>query len=278
MSRFAQSFRLSFAALTLAVTAAAPAMAADQTLAETETSPLWDVSFGTKVVSDYVDRGYSNSNGNPAVQGYVELSAFDWIYLGVWSSSVSYPERRGLTDPAAEVDFYAGLRHSWDAFSLDVGALYYDYPGEKKPYPGAKQTDYYEVAVKPSYVIGEVLTLSAQAFWSGDYANTGSNATFVAGGGKLDLALDSMPELAFYVSGELGYQWLGKTSEGFNPADYLTWNAGVGATYKAMTIDLRYSGADLSESECVGVSGARSWCGNRVMASIAFDTSLSALK
>ena len=254
--------------------AAGPAAAADAA----EETPAWDLAFGTKLTSDYVDRGYTNSDGGPAIQGYIELTAFDCIYAGVWASSVRYPLSKDLTDPAAEIDYYAGLRHSWDAFSLDVGALFYDYPGERKPYSGAKEIDYYELGFKPSYVFGETLTLTGQMYWSGDYANTGSRATFLSGGVKLDVPIPSLPDISSYISAELGHQRLGRTRDGFDPADYLTWNAGVGTVYKAVTVDVRYSASNLSRSECLGVSGSRNWCGDRVMASMSFDTTFDALK
>lgn len=257
--------------------ATSPASAADLAAAE-EAPSLFDVAFGVKLTSDYTDRGYTNSAGGPAVQGYVELSAFDWVYAGVWGSSVSYPTSRDLTDPAAEIDYYGGFRHTWDSFTLDVGGLYYDYPKETLPFPGAKEIDYWELTAKPSYEFGDFGSITGFVAWTSDYANTGSNSTFILGTAKVNVPVASLPDFGFYVSAELGYQWLGKSEADFNPKNYLTWSAGGGFTYKAMTIDLRYTGADLTRSQCFGVSGARSWCGDRFMASVAFDTTLSALK
>lgn len=237
-----------------------------------------EVAFGAKLVSDYVDRGFTNSDGAPAIQGYVEVTAFDWLYFGVWASSVRYPLSKDLTDPSAEIDWYGGVRRSWGAFSIDAGALYYAFPGESRPYAGARETDYYELSLKPGYVVGDALTLGGQLFWSGDYANTGSNAAYLAATARLDFTAAGLKDLALYISAEIGRQWFGRTRDGFDPADYLTWNVGAGASFRSVTLDVRYSGSDLNRTECLGVSGSRGWCGQRVMASVAFDTAFSALK
>lgn len=261
----------------MSVASAADLSAPEAMVIESAPSPI-DVAFGVKFTTDYVFRGISQSNGNPAVQGYAELQAFDWIYAGIWSSSVQFPERRGLTDPAAEVDLYGGLRHTWDAFTLDVGGLYYYYPGEEKQFRGQKQIDYWEIYAKPTYAFGDFGTIGATVFWTSDFVGSGADATYLSAVAKVNVPLEAIPDVSFFVSGEFGKQWIKRNNYFSAAEDYLTWNVGVGATYKAITLDLRYSGADLSKSECVANSGARSWCGDRFMASLSFDTALSKLK
>ncbi len=268
-----------FAYLTLAAALAGlpiagPAQAADLAPAPIpETFPI-DVAFGVKLASEYLTRSITNSNGNPAVQGYVELQAFDWAYAGIWASSVSFPERRGLSDPAAEIDLYGGLRHTFGAFTFDAGAYWYWYPGEVN-----YQTDYYEVYTKPSVMIGDWLQLTGTVLATTDWAKTGAKALYTTGSAKATLPnISNNPDLSFYVSGEFGRQYVGTTNSGVNVPSYLLWNLGVGATYKAMTVDLRYAGSNLNKDECVIYGGARSWCGSRWVASLSFDTSLSKLK
>ena len=122
--------------------------------------------------------------------------------------------------------------------------------------------------------------------------------------------------IGWYVSGEVGYQWLGTTDAfygvagaivggGVVPAafaagiplpSYATWNAGIGFTYKAVTLDLRYSDTNLSALNCyaftsdpgatVGAVGSSinpgafgsNWCGATFIAKLSFDTTLAALK
>jgi uncharacterized protein (TIGR02001 family) len=274
-----KTFSMAVAATALAAAGADAARAADLSAPEAAVeASMFDVAFGVAGVSDYRFRGVTQTRKNPAIQGYVELQAFDWIYAGIWSSSVSFPTRFGLTDPAAEVDFYAGVRHTWGAFSLDVGYLYYWYPGETKAFPGQRQTDYWEIKALPSVAIGEYGSITGNLWWSADYANTGGNDLYLSLAPKINLPISSISDVAFYVSGELGKQWLGKNDFDFNPKDFWTWNVGGGMTYKAMTLDLRYSDTNLTRDECFGNTGARSWCGSTVMGKIAFDTSLNKLK
>ena len=80
----------------LAVTAAAPAFAADMPVKArpvvVATPSPWDIAFGVAFTSDYMFRGISQSNKQPAVQGYFELqyAATPWmtLYAGLWGSSL----------------------------------------------------------------------------------------------------------------------------------------------------------------------------------------------
>lgn len=250
---------------------AAPAAAAEE-------ESLFDVAFGIAGLTDYRFRGISQTKRDPSVQGYVEVSALDWFYAGVWASNVNFPERLGLTDPSSEIDVYAGVRHTWDSFTLDAGYLYYWYPGETKTFPGQKQTDYWELKAVPSFEFGDYGSIAGAAWWTPDYANTGSNALYLSITPKVNIPVAAFPDLGFYVSGEYGKQWLKRADSGFNPKDYVTWNIGGGLTYSAMTLDVRYSDTDLKKGECFGNTGSRNWCGSTVIGKIAFDTSLSKLK
>jgi len=258
----------------MSVASAADLAAPEAMVIESAPSPI-DVAFGVKFTTDYVFRGVTQSKGDPAVQGYAELQAFDWVYAGIWSSSVN----GFATDPAAEVDLYAGLRHTWDAFTLDVGGLYYYYPGEDGP--KRFQLDYWEIYAKPSYAFGNFGSITGNVYWTSDYVNTGADGTYLSAIAKVNLPLETIPDVSFYVSGELGKQWIGKTSDKYgnvNLVNYLTWNAGIGATYKAATIEFRYSDSDLSRNECAINNGARWVCGDRYMVSLSFDTAFSKLK
>ena len=48
---------------------------------------LPELSYGAAVTSNYIDKGTAQSDGKPAVQGYVE-GAYGIFYGGVWSSTV----------------------------------------------------------------------------------------------------------------------------------------------------------------------------------------------
>ena len=112
---------------------AAPALAADMPVkAAKPAAPAaapspWDVAFGVAFTTDYDLRGVSQSNRKPAAQGYFEVdyTATDWLklYAGVWGSSLW----TGFAD--AEFDFTGGARLTFGNFGLDLGLIYYYYPG-----------------------------------------------------------------------------------------------------------------------------------------------------
>jgi uncharacterized protein (TIGR02001 family) len=251
------------------------AVAADLPVAEPamEVVPAWDVAFGVAGVTDYRFRGITNSKKGAAVQGYAEFQT-DYFYFGSWASSVDFPTTRGLSDPAAEIDLYGGFRHTWDAFTLDVGALYYYYPKES-----GFNTDYLEFKAIPSFAFGNFGSIALNVWYSRDYVNSGTDELYVSLAPKINIPLSTIPDVAFYVSGEVGKQWYYNSKSALtNYKDYWTWNVGGGATYKAMTLDVRYSDTNLTRDECTFNTAYKSWCGSAVVGKIAFDTSFNKIK
>lgn len=249
--------------------------------------PVISVGYGVKFTSDYVFRGQTQSDGRPAVQGYVEGRFFDWFYAGVFMSSVSFPsDPWGLSDPAVELDYAVGLRHTWDRFTLDVGAMYYTYPGQihEGELGGGlpvSNMNMWEFAVKPSFAINEVVSVSGYLGYSPNFVGTGATETFLSGGVRINLPqLPSLDEVTWYTSGELGYQWIGRTDlkNAFIPdadlPDFAVWNVGVGFTYKNTTLDFRYWGSELENGagkSCFAATSMTNACGDRFALSLSFD-------
>ncbi|MFC3694413.1 TorF family putative porin [Chenggangzhangella methanolivorans] len=257
------------AALLSASLGVSAASAADMPeVIDVTTAPL-DVAFGVKGTSDYLVRGISQTKGDPAVQGYVEVQAFDWVYAGVWASSVNFG---GAQDPSAEVDIYGGVRHTFDKLTLDAGYVWVDFLSEVK---GSRTLAYGKVYGIASYALTENFSFGGNIYYGTDYINLGAEITHATGFAKYKFApLDTMPELGAYLSGSFSRMW---TSKNFAP-DYNYWDAGVGLTYKAMTLDFRYSDSNLKKSECFTHIGSRGSCGDRYLVSLSFDTSLNKLK
>lgn len=267
--------------------------------------PVWDLAFGVTGTSDYLFRGISQTNNNPAIQGYAELQLFDWVYFNVWASNQNWVATtlQGLgyqsTNSSLEVDFSGGLRHTWGAFTLDVGAVYYTFPGGSgtnnvDPLVGSlNSTDYnyWEIYAKPTYVVAPWLTLGVNLYWTSDFAATDTDGTALSLTAKVPLpSFGPGGDFGWYASGEFGHQWLSTSVYNYDTinalgveynqtiAGYNWWNVGVGFTYKAATLDLRYSGTDLSGNDCAFVISNSSACGDKFVASLSFATSFNALK
>lgn len=270
-------------------------------------APVWDLAFGVTGTSDYLFRGISQTNNNPAIQGYAELQLFDWVYLNVWGSNVNWVGTTisGLgynnANSSLEVDFSGGLRHTWGNFALDVGAVYYTYPGSSASVdpltglstgPGSTDYNYWEIYAKPSYQVAPWLNVGLNLYWTSDFAATDTDGTALSLTAKVPLpAFGPGGDFGWFVSGEFGHQWLSTSvynydvTNVFTGATYNTtiagynwWNVGVAFTYKAATLDLRYSGTDLSNNDCAFMISNQNSCGNKFVASLSFATSFNALK
>ena len=217
-------------------------------------------AFGGAVTSDYISRGITNSNGEPAIQGYVEPSmvipGLGATYLGVWSSNVDFGE--GFE--GAEIDAYGGIRPRFGPLALDLGYIHYFYT------PEHVSPDYGELFAKADYNFDDMFSLGARVFFAPDYNQSGSSSTFVAGGVRVPLQ-------DFSLYGGLGYQFFESPDE----FEQLVWTAGISYYWKALTFDVRYWGTDLSDDECVVRSGFSNGCGSRIAATLSVDTTWSDL-
>lgn len=331
--------KLALTAMVVAVMlGSATAMAADLKMPAKAAAPPppspWDIAFGGYIASDYIWRGITQSNHKPSVSAYTELrynssSTLQW-YAGISGESIDFPNRA-----AAEIDLYGGIRPTFGPLALDFGYWYYYYPGGQcfnatVPNVGAdclangslpingnvakKDWSFWEIYAKGVWTVNDQWALGFNVFGTSNILNTGASGTYVSGTVKYTAppAANLGGQVGWYVSGEVGEQFLG-TSDAFYGvpgtvlaggvpyADYLTWNVGVGFSWKVFTLDLRYYDTDLSKGDCnvytsdhtaggpfvaasslsavPGLTTASSnWCSARFVAKLAFDITLGALK
>src|SRR5258706_14646246 len=120
-------------ALAASASASAPAIAQQAAAADTPpaaaaaTPPPPAVTGNMTLVSEYRFRGIDQTYGKPAIQGGFDYSHSSGIYLGNWDSNVS--QGAGYPGGNLEMDFYGGWKKAFGDFGLDVGGIYYYYPG-----------------------------------------------------------------------------------------------------------------------------------------------------
>lgn len=112
-------------ALVLAASAftAAPAMAWESANGQFSTSASVALS------SDYMWRGASQTDSEPAISGSFDVGHASGLYAGIWASNVNYDI---LMDAAhIELNYYAGFASEIGntGISYDVGMLRYAFPG-----------------------------------------------------------------------------------------------------------------------------------------------------
>jgi uncharacterized protein (TIGR02001 family) len=110
----------------VAAALAAPAIAGAQTAPAAPASPH-TLTGNIGLFSEYRFRGIDQTFGQPALQGGFDYSHSSGIYVGNWNSNVN--PGAGFPGGNLEMDFYGGWKKSFGDFGLDVGAIYYYYPG-----------------------------------------------------------------------------------------------------------------------------------------------------
>lgn len=195
-----------------------------------------DWAFNAAVGSDYVFRGVSQTEEDPALSAGVDLTAGSF-YAGAWASNVSFV---GDDDTNAEVDLYGGFRTETAGWNMDLGVVGYFYTNQ----PNSADYDYVELKAAASRAVGPA-TVGAAVYWSPDFFGAAEDeATYVEANAAFN------PADKWTLSGALGRQFV---SSDF---DYTTWN--VGAAYAltdTLAVDVRYH--DTDEHDFGDVYGAR---------------------
>lgn len=207
------------------------------------------------VLSDYTYRGISQTLEEPAVQGGIDASLPEGVYVGVWGSSVNFGEDlAGGARAQVELDVYGGIARSVGGFDVDLGALYYAYPGAAD----SRNYNFFELGAGLGRAFGPV-SVGLNGAWSPDfYAGSG---TGLYGAGSLSFGVPSTP---VSLDGSVGYQSIEK-NDIFGTPDYLSWNVGASVQVYGLGIGAGLTGTDLSEDDCFGGSEL---CGTRFVVSV----------
>ena len=114
-----------------------------QALAQEKTTPEpnWTYPINVSLLSDNIFRGQSQTWGKPALQFSAEADHKGGFYAGFFASNVSDNWIPGAT---VETDYYTGYRGKASDITIDVGAIYYVYPGsnwDKSSFVGANNSN-----------------------------------------------------------------------------------------------------------------------------------------
>jgi uncharacterized protein (TIGR02001 family) len=189
--------------------------------------------------SDYIFRGVSLTENDPAFQPFVEFTYgnpnLTW-YFDLWGSNI----HNGAAYQPWELDMYAGVRPVTGPISWDLGVLYYTYPSA--PVRGG---DYVEFKVAATITPITNLTLTGIGFVTPDQGNN----TPLTETGELDIAY-TLPQVGIFVptlSGAFGYTHAPDGSGWFYGVDdYTYWNAGLKLTVDKYFMDFRYWDTSIS--------------------------------
>jgi uncharacterized protein (TIGR02001 family) len=195
--------------------------------AQAKAEPEYTIAGNAGLFSDYRFRGFSQTDYNPAFQGGIDFAHKSGFYLGNWNSNVNSVLYNGAS---LEMDFYGGYKATFGDFVLDVGTIYYFYPGTGQATPGVDAKNW-EV-----YVGGSYGPVSAKYYYSfTDFFGLNSDALGLPGGidtkGSQYLDLTGTFDLGsgFGVVGHVGWQ---KIKNGKDLLiDDQVWDYKLGVTY-----------------------------------------------
>ena len=222
----------------------------------------FDLYGEVAIVSDYIDRGITSSDHDPALQGgvTVELPVGEGdtaLYAGVWGSTVDFDEEG---DGPVELELSVGAYGLFGGTGLDwdVSAAYYLYPGAR----GSLDYDYAEFFGRLGYAATDDLSTSVGYAFSPDYSGSTGLAHYVDATVAYTLPL-GLPAPVSLNAG-VGRQWFESNSQVWLE-DYVDWRIGVTVEVGSVAFGLRYTDTDLGESDCYGGSNA---CDARIVLSL----------
>lgn len=210
--------------------------------AEGEPASPWSLSGNVSLTSDYIFRGFTQTLGDPALQGTLTLSHESGFYASVFGSNVDFGD--GETD--LEVDLTAGYNFALDdATTFDVSAAYYAYPNE----PDGADYGYWELVGVLAHDFGGASVSLKTALTPEFFGQTGTGI-WLAGGVSVPFT-DWLS-----ASGNAGYQWI-EDNAALGLPDYLHYDAGFTLSAGGFFLDLRYFGTDIdgAKEKFVGTLG-----------------------
>ena len=203
------------------------------------------VSANVTLTSDYVYRGVTQTNEDPALQGGFDYAHQSGFYLGVWASSIEF--QSGAEVPAnldtapdfgsMEIDIYGGMSGSFqNGIGWDIGALYYLYPDQDED--GGNDYDFVEFYGSLSYEWDHEYSPSADVgvAYSPDYFGEDDTGIWVHGGLGF-----STPMVDPYI--QVGYLDVDGDKTTAGGYDYLYYAVGVSKTIDKLTFDLSWQDA-----------------------------------
>ncbi|MDO9490050.1 MAG: TorF family putative porin [Sphingomonadaceae bacterium] len=200
-----------------------------------EPAPALAITGSAALVSQYRFRGISLSNEDPTVQATINLNHETGAYAGVWASGLDGFGELGGSN--LELDLYGGYKLPLGGATLDVGLLYYAYPGST-----GGDFEFFEPYANLSGTVGAA-TLKAGVNYAWDQSALGGHSNLYVYG-DAGVALGTAP---ITLKAHVGY------SEGdtaLSPTgSVVDWLVGADIAWRNLILGIAYVDTDLSDSE-----------------------------
>lgn len=189
-------------------------------------------NWNAAATSEYMFRGLSQTDDQPALQAGAGYSWSNGLYVGAWASNVDFGDS---TD--AEVDGFIGWNGDLgETTNLDVQLIRYEYVGQ----PSAVDYAYNELVGKLTFNEQYTVTLG----YTNDYLNSDTDSLYTAVGGSWELGHD------YNLTAGVGYTTVDDDISSEN--GYLDYSVGVNRDFGPVNISLGYVGTDGKAEDIFG--------------------------
>ncbi len=211
------------------------------------------------VVTDYIFRGISQSQHQPALQAGADYAHSSGLYAGVWGSSIEWVNRKTYVyqeDNHVELDLYGGYKGTVGDFGYDVGLIRYYYPGSFTTATGAavtaNTTEAYVAGTWSYFTLKYNHALTSFIGWGGTTPETKSK-----GSGYIDLTMTYPIDETINVIAHVGRQHV--RNNGY--ASYTDYKLGVTKDLGFGVVGLAYTDTT-ANATCVDCD--YNWSGKNV--------------
>lgn len=184
------------------------------------------ISGNVALTSDYVFRGISQTDNDPAIQGGFDLEHTSGFYAGTWASNVDEDFYEGTT---MEWDFYGGWAGDVGPVGMDVGLNYFYYPAVDDDDANTLEG---WVSISKDF---EKFSLSGGIYYSDDWYGTDESW-------YVDLGAE-IPVGNFTIAAHYGM------SDYDELDDYDDWSIGVSTEAMGLGFDLTYTDTDVDDDD-----------------------------
>jgi len=229
---------------------AGPALAQE----EEEEEEGWWLGGSITGTTDYIFRGVSQTDEDPAIQGSIDFGHSSGFYAGIWASNVDFDDPDDGID--VEIDYYLGWVFALPAdMELDLQAVRYTYPGSNAGFG----IDYNEYLAALSFL--EYFT--ATFGFTGNYVNSDENAFYYHLGGEFPIG-----ETGFNIIAGVAYNDVEKATDGDNYTDF---QFGVNYTWNDINFDVSYFDTSSYGLGLQDFLGPKKWADSRVVFTIGYE-------
>lgn len=203
-----------------------------------------ELSGNVALTSEYIFRGHSLSDDNPALSAGIDFGHDAGWFVGAWASTMDMRSPSGRRD--TQLNYYAGYSFGRESrVGGSVSVVGYSFPGQTGP----RDYDYTELLA--SVYLGDSYVFEigyADEYYGFDWQNR-----------HVEMRGNWPLKNAWVVSAGLGWNDI----DAANPSNYLYWDVGASARFSRLMVDLRWFD---NESQ----SGALSWmsAGSKVVATL----------